>query len=98
MLPRARSPDRRHVAVTFHRHHLRNDSADTISTNLQMVMVPSSTSNLYWDFFGLPTGFLGVSYDASPPFLVAAKNNTGTVTYSAVGIPAACPTTRTPAS
>jgi len=53
-----------------------------------MVVVPSSTSNLYWDFFGLPTGFLGVSYNRQPPILVAAKNNTGTMTYSAVGIPA----------
>jgi len=64
------------------------DSTDTISTNLQMVMVPSSTSNLYWDFFGLPTGFLGVSYNRQPPVLVAAKNNIGTMTYSAVNIPA----------
>jgi len=76
------------VAGTFTVTISATDSADTISTNLQMVMVPSSTSNLYWDFFGLPTGFLGVSYDRQPPVLVAAKNNTGTVTYSAVGIPA----------
>jgi len=64
------------------------DSTDTISTNLQLVIVPSSISNLYWDFFGLPTGFLGISYDRQPPVLVAAKNNTGSMTYSAVGIPA----------
>jgi hypothetical protein len=64
------------------------DGNDTISTNLQMVIVSSAASNLYWDFFGLPTGFLGVSYSRQPPILVAAKNNTGTMTYSAVGIPA----------
>src|SRR5438034_1283773 len=64
------------------------DNTDTISTNLQMVIVPSSTSNLYWDFFGLPTGFVGISYARQPPILVAAKNNTGSMTYSAVGIPA----------
>jgi hypothetical protein len=76
------------VAGTFTVTVSATDANDTISTNLQMVIAPSSTSNLYWDFFGLPTGFLGVSYDRQPPVLVAAKNNTGTVTYFAVGIPA----------
>ena len=76
------------VAGTFTVTLSATDGIDTISTNLQMVVVPSTTSRLYWDFFGLPTGFLGVSYDRQPPILVAAKNNTGTMTYSAVGIPA----------
>lgn len=76
------------VAGTFTVTISATDNTDTISTNLQMVIVPSSTSNLYWDFFGLPTGFLGISYNRQPPILVAVQNNTGTVTYSAVGIPA----------
>ena len=76
------------VAGTFTVIISATDTTDTISTNLQMVIVPSSTSDLYWDFFGLPTGFVGVSYARQPPILVAAINNTGTMTYSAVGIPA----------
>ena len=76
------------VAGTFSVTISATDNTDTISTNLQMVIVPSSTSNLYWDFFGLPTGFVGISYARQPPILVAAKNNTGSMTYSAVGIPA----------
>src|SRR5689334_3149119 len=76
------------VAGTFIVTLSATDTSDTISTNLQMVVVPSSSSALYWDFFGLPTGFLGVSYARQPPILVAAKNNTGAMTYSAVGIPA----------
>jgi len=75
------------VAGTFVVTLSATDSSDTISTNLQMIVVPSASSSLYWDFFGLPTGFLGVSYARQPPILVAAKNNTGTMTYSAVGIP-----------
>src|SRR5439155_14211770 len=75
------------VAGTFTVTISATDNNDTISTNLQMVIVPSSTSNLYWDFFGLPTGFVGISYDRQPPILVAVKNNTGSMTYSAVGIP-----------
>jgi len=75
------------VAGTFTVTISATDNHDTISTNLQMVIVPSSTSNLYWDFFGLPTGFVGISYARQPPILVAAKNNNGTMTYSAVGIP-----------
>jgi hypothetical protein len=76
------------VAGTFTVSLSATGAIDTISTNLQMVVVPSSASNLYWDFFGLPTGFLDISYDRQPPILVAAKNNTGTLSYSAVGIPA----------
>lgn len=75
------------VAGTFSVIISATDDSDTISTNLQMVIVPSSTSSLYWDFFGLPTGFVGISYARQPPILVAAINNTGTMTYSAVGIP-----------
>jgi len=75
------------VAGTFIVTLSASDSSDTISTNLQMIVVPSASSSLYWDFFGLPTGFLGVSYARQPPILVAAKNNTGAMTYSAVGIP-----------
>lgn len=76
------------VAGTFTVTISATDNNDTISTNLQMVIAPSSISNLYWDFFGLPTAFLGVSYSRQPPILVAAKNGSGTLTHSAVGIPA----------
>jgi hypothetical protein len=76
------------VAGTFTVIISATDTSETISTNLQMVIVPSSTSHLYWNFFGLPTGFVGASYARQPPILVAAINNTGTMTYSAVGIPA----------
>src|SRR5437667_448836 len=54
------------VAGTFSVTISATDNTDTISTNLQMVIVPSSTSNLYWDFFGLPTGFVGEAEDKRP--------------------------------
>jgi hypothetical protein len=63
------------------------DSADTITTNLTMLVAPSATSSLYWDFSGIPTAFAGVSYSRQPPILVSAQNGT-LLTYSAVGLPA----------
>jgi hypothetical protein len=63
-----------------------SDGTDTIETNLTMIIAPSSTSNFYWDFFGLPAAIVNVNYARQPPILVASKNGT-TVTYAAVGIP-----------
>ncbi len=63
------------------------DGGGTITTNLSVVIAPSSTSSLYWDFFGVPTGLAGVSYQRQPPILVAAQGGVGTLSYAAVGIP-----------
>jgi putative Ig domain-containing protein len=60
---------------------------ETITTNLRMTIAPSSTSNFYWDFFGLPSAIVNVLFTRQPPILVTAANGT-TVTYAAVGLPA----------
>jgi hypothetical protein len=62
------------------------DGADSVSTNLSIVIAPSASSGLYWDFPGLPTALVGTSYARQPPILVAAKGG-GTVTYAATGLP-----------
>jgi len=62
------------------------DGTDAITTNLSMIVVPSSTSSMYWDFFGLPAALVDVPYQRQPPILLVARNGT-TVTYAAVGIP-----------
>jgi len=64
------------------------DNDDPVTTNLSMVIAPSSTSLMYWNFFGVPTGLAGVSYQRQPPILVAVRGNTGTVTYAVQGLPA----------
>ncbi len=62
------------------------DSHDTITSDLSMIIVPSSTSHFYWDAFDLPAGLLGISYDRQPPITVATVNGTN-VSYSATGLP-----------
>jgi hypothetical protein len=75
------------VAGTFTVRVSASDANDTIVTNLVLTIVPSSTSSLYWEYFGLPTGFAGVDYSRQPPVLMVAKNGTS-VTYAATGLPA----------
>ncbi len=62
------------------------DGVDNIFTNRWIWIVPSSKSNFYWDFSGLPAALFGVEYGRQPPLTVAAKNGT-TVTYAATGLP-----------
>jgi hypothetical protein len=76
------------VSGTFYIYVAATDAGtgDTISTNLVMWLAPNSTSQFYWDFFGIPAALFGVQYDRQPPITVAANNGTA-VTYSAVGLP-----------
>ncbi len=74
-------------AGTFSVRISATDAATTLTTNLTVIIAPSASSNLYWEFFGVPTALVNASYQRQPPILVAAKNG-GTVTYAAVGIPA----------
>ena len=75
-------------AGTFEVHISATDVADTntITSNIRMLVAPSSTSHFYWNVFSLPPGLLGVSYERQPPITVAAVNG-GSVTYSATGLP-----------
>ena len=58
----------------------------TISVNLPLWIVPSASSNFYWNAFGVPAALYGVPYDRQPPILVDA-NNGNSVTYAATGLP-----------
>ncbi len=73
-------------AGTFEVFISATDATNTITSNLRMIIAPSSTSHFYWNVFSLPPGLLGVSYDRQPPLAVAAVNG-GSVTYSARGLP-----------
>lgn len=75
------------AAGTFETTLTASDGADTVSTNLAMVVVPSATSRFHWDFFGIPNALVNVAYARQPPILVAAANGTS-VTYAATGLPA----------
>lgn len=59
---------------------------DTISCNMSMIIVPSSTSDFYWNVFSIPPGLLGVTYNQQPPVSVATVNGVG-VTNSVTGLP-----------
>jgi hypothetical protein len=65
-----------------------NDGVHTITTNLSMVIAPSSSSNLHWDFRGLPPALANVLYDRQPPIVLTADGGAAAITYSAVGLPA----------
>jgi hypothetical protein len=62
------------------------DGHDTITSNIRMLVAPSSTSHFYWNVFSLPPGLLGVAYERQPPITVAAVNGVS-ITYSAIGLP-----------
>jgi len=64
-----------------------NDGTDTITTNLSMVIAPSSASNFHWNFLGMPAALVGVLYDRLPPIVLTAEGAAGAVTYSATGLP-----------
>ena len=74
------------VAGTFQVVVGATDGHDTITTNLTMLVAPSSASTLHWDFFGAPTGLVGVLYDRQPPIVVSTSGGTG-VTYTSIGLP-----------
>lgn len=74
------------TAGTFEVFISATDSQDTITSNLGLIIVPSSTSRFYWNVFGLAPGLLGVAYDRQPPITVATVNGVN-VTYSATGLP-----------
>jgi hypothetical protein len=63
-----------------------SDGANTVVTNLSMMVAPNAGSTLHWNYFGIPTGFVNVSYDRQPPILVAAEGAPA-ITYSAIGAP-----------
>jgi hypothetical protein len=65
-----------------------NDGTDTISTNLSMVIAPSSISNFHWNFLGMPAALANVLYDRLPPIVLTAEGATGAITYAATGLPA----------
>lgn len=58
-----------------------NDSVGSnITTNLSMVIAPSSSSNFYWSYFGIPAGIVNQPYSQTPNIHVTAANG-ATVTY-----------------
>jgi hypothetical protein len=65
-----------------------NDGTATITTNLSMVIAPSTTSNFHWDFLGMPAGLVNTLYDRQPPIVLTAEGAGASITYSAVGLPA----------
>jgi hypothetical protein len=71
---------------TFIIHLLATDASTTVSINLSVVFAPSSASNQYWDYSGVPAAIVNQLYSRVPPILVAAVNVTSPV-YSAVGLP-----------
>lgn len=75
------------AAGTFEVRLSAASGGDATTTNLSMIVVPSSASSFHWDFSGVPTALVNVVYARQPPILVAARNGT-TVTYAAVGLPA----------
>lgn len=73
-------------AGTFEVFISATDAAHTITSNIRMLIAPSSASHFYWNVFNLPPGLRGIAYDRQPPIRVAAVNG-GSVTYSAAGLP-----------
>ena len=65
------------------------DTADdhSIQTNLRMWILPSSSSNFYWDYFGLPAAMYGREYGIQPPIDVITQNGVDPVVYSVEGLP-----------
>ncbi|MCX7803949.1 MAG: Ig domain-containing protein [Planctomycetota bacterium] len=61
--------------------------SDSITMNRPMWIAPSTTSRFYWDFYGIPAAIVNLNYDRQPPILVATKNGTAPVVYSASGLP-----------
>src|SRR5262249_42395555 len=64
-----------------------NDGTSTITTNLSMVVAPSSTSDFHWDFLGLPAAFQNTLYDRQPPIVLTAEGAPGAISYAATGLP-----------
>jgi hypothetical protein len=65
-----------------------NDGTDTITTNLSMVIAPSSSSSFHWNYLGVPAALKDVEYDRVPPIVLTAEGAAGAVTYAATGLPA----------
>ena len=63
-----------------------SDGGSAIVTNLAIIVAPSSTSDFYWKFFGIPTAIVNLGYDRQPPILVDTEGSSD-VTYSAIGLP-----------
>jgi hypothetical protein len=74
------------VAGTFEVVVGATDGHDTITTNLSMIVAPSSASTMHWDFFGVPTALIGVTYTRQPPIVVSTSGGTA-VTYTSIGLP-----------
>jgi hypothetical protein len=74
------------VAGSFEVILTATSGGDTIATNLQMIVAPSSSSGFYWKFFGIPGSIIEVSYDRQPPILLDAEGSAD-ITYGAVGLP-----------
>jgi putative Ig domain-containing protein len=65
-----------------------DDGTSTITTNLSMVIAPDATSDFHWNFLGLPAALEDTLYDRQPPIVLTAEGAGGTISYSAVGLPA----------
>ena len=74
------------VAGTFEVILSATEGGTTITTNLSMLVVPAPASTFHWQFFGIPTGLIGLSYDRQPPILVDAEGSND-ITYSVIGLP-----------
>lgn len=75
------------VAGTFLVWLTATDGAETIATNLSLIVAPGPGSTLHWNFFGIPTAIVNVNYDRQPPIRVAAEGASA-ISYSAIGLPA----------
>ncbi len=74
------------AAGTFTIHLLATDANTTVQTNLSVVIAPSSVSNKYWDYSGVPAAIVNQLYTRTPAIAVAAVNVTSPV-YTATGLP-----------
>ena len=74
-------------AGTFEVRISASDGHDTISCNMSMIIVPTSTSDLYWNIFSIPPGLLGITYNETPTPVSVATVNGVSVTYSVTGLP-----------
>ena len=63
------------------------DAHSTYTVNLPLWIATSASGNLYWDYFGVPTGIVDVPYGRQPPIEVVVAGAGGPA-YSATGLPA----------
>src|SRR5262249_23544966 len=64
-----------------------SDGSAALTTNLSMVIAPSSASDFHWDFLGVPAALVNTLYSRQPPIVLTAEGASASITYSAVGLP-----------